>query len=107
MLAAYLSVLPVTSHAQETPHSANYVMQGCRHLTNPQSSNEIFVQGKCMGVISAIVSLDEAVCSPRGATQGQSVRVVIAYIDARPARLHEEFYKLALEALRDAWPCKR
>jgi len=28
----------------------------------------------------------------------------MAYIDSRPARLHESFYALALEALRNAWP---
>jgi hypothetical protein len=43
---------------------------------------------------------------PDGVTTGQEVRVVIAYIDARPARMHEDFRSLALEALRAAWPCK-
>jgi hypothetical protein len=33
------------------------------------------------------------------------VRVVVAYIEARPARVHEDFRNLALEALREAWPC--
>ena len=40
-------------------------------------------------------------------TLGQMVRVIVAYIDARPARVHEDFRLLALEALVDAWPCKR
>ncbi len=39
-------------------------------------------------------------------TVGQEVRVVVAYIDARPARMHEPFIALALEALQKAWPCK-
>jgi hypothetical protein len=34
------------------------------------------------------------------------VRVVIAYIEARPSRMHENFDLLALEALRTTWPCK-
>jgi Rap1a immunity proteins len=33
--------------------------------------------------------------------------VVIKYIEARPERMHEQFGKLALEALTAAWPCKR
>jgi hypothetical protein len=37
----------------------------------------------------------------------QLVRVVVAYIDQRPARLHESFLNLALEALTDAWPCQK
>jgi hypothetical protein len=34
----------------------------------------------------------------------QTVKVVIAYIDARPARLHEHFATLASEALKEAFP---
>jgi Rap1a immunity proteins len=30
-----------------------------------------------------------------------------SYIEARPERMHEPFRKLALEALGEAWPCKR
>jgi Rap1a immunity proteins len=41
-----------------------------------------------------------------GVTVGQEIMVVVAYIDARPARMHENFGVLALEALRTAWPCK-
>jgi hypothetical protein len=45
---------------------------------------------------------------PEGQTTvAQQVRIVAAYIDARPNRLHEDFRVLALEALKDAWPCKR
>jgi hypothetical protein len=43
---------------------------------------------------------------PDKVTINQASRVVIAYIEARPARMHEPFNELALEALRDAWPCK-
>jgi Rap1a immunity proteins len=46
-------------------------------------------------------------CLPNGVTQGQMVRVVAYYIDARPARQHEDFTQLTIEALRAAWPCRR
>ena len=36
----------------------------------------------------------------------QTVRVVVQYIDSRPERMHEDFKKLALEAMKAAWPCK-
>jgi hypothetical protein len=58
----------------------------------------------------AAASLERAagVCMPEGQTTvAQQVRIVAAYIDARPNRLHEDFRVLALEALKDAWPCKR
>jgi len=37
--------------------------------------------------------------APDGATLSQAVKVVVAYIDARPERMHERFDNLALEAL--------
>jgi hypothetical protein len=43
---------------------------------------------------------------PDEVTLGQIVRVVVAYIDARPAEMHADFVQLALEALRTAWPCR-
>jgi hypothetical protein len=42
---------------------------------------------------------------PDRVTVGQEVRVVVAYIEARPARMHENFVGLAYEAVRPAWPC--
>ena len=42
--------------------------------------------------------------SPREVTDEQIVRVVVQYIDSQPARLHEDFVVLAIEALRKTWP---
>jgi hypothetical protein len=44
--------------------------------------------------------------APSGVTNGQMVRVVVRHIEAQPARMHQAFSHLALDALRDAWPCK-
>jgi hypothetical protein len=44
-------------------------------------------------------------CRPREVTLGQIVRVVVQYIDSRPARMHEDFRVLAFEAMKAAWPC--
>jgi hypothetical protein len=43
---------------------------------------------------------------PYGPTIDQFVKVVVAYIEARPARMHEQFEGLTIEALRAAWPCR-
>src|SRR5262245_3262642 len=85
--------------------SANTVMKGCRSYIAGDRYNEPFLQGVCTGEIDAIVDLSRS-CAPNGSTLGQAVRVVAAYIDARPARSHEDFSTLALEALKDAWPCR-
>jgi hypothetical protein len=44
---------------------------------------------------------------PIGANVGQALRLVVAYVDERPERMQEDFEKLALEALQQAWPCRR
>jgi Rap1a immunity proteins len=86
--------------------SANYVMPGCRSIVAEKHTN-LFLDGLCNGLIAGVLyGRSQEVCKPDGITYGQEVRVVVQYIDARPARMHEDFRKLALEALMAAWPCK-
>jgi hypothetical protein len=33
--------------------------------------------------------------------------MIVLYIDQRPERMNERFEDLALEAMQQAWPCKR
>jgi hypothetical protein len=111
-----------TSAASAQVSSANEMMPHCRNALDPRSPENLYAQGACVGTIVGIafvaVSLnalspsDEnvrrelCVNPPATGTRGQLVRTVVAYIDARPARMHEPFNQLALEALRAAWPCK-
>ena len=46
-------------------------------------------------------------CVPSNVTQGQILQVILRYVEARPQRMYEEYGPLAIEALRDAWPCKK
>jgi hypothetical protein len=88
--------------------SANNVVPGCRnYISDNPRSGDIFKTGLCWGLISGLTYETENTCLPSAATQRQAVSVVVQYIDARPARMHEDFKKLALEALAAAWPCKR
>lgn len=84
----------------EANNSANSIMPGCRQTASH------FERGYCLGVLSGLAAVPNVFCQPDGATAGQKRSVVIAYIDARPARLHEDFRALALEALKAAWPCR-
>lgn len=95
--------------AQVNAGSANWLMPGCQAaLQNPIPPGEIFRAGICMG--NASIMLDMAVllgfCAPSGAIVSQAIRITVQYIEARPARMHERFSHLALEALRSAWPCR-
>ena len=94
--------------------SANYVMSGCRTYVGNGASAETDLplmvgmamdMAKCGGLIEGL-SYAAPICKPNYVTNDQMVRVVVKYIDDRPARMHEDFMLLALEALRAAWPGK-
>ncbi len=46
-------------------------------------------------------------CIPNNVVTVQAVRVMVRYMEARPQKMHEPFVVLALEALQDAWPCRK
>jgi hypothetical protein len=107
LLAAALALTVTAGAAEEDRDSANFMLPACRGFLNHSGANILF-QGRCAGVIEGMVYLGKSQCVdvPGEATVTQAVSVVVAYIDARPARMHESFNKLAIEALRAAWPCK-
>ena len=93
--------------------SANELIPACKALLAQDSKTPLlkadFLQGVCVGQVSGVwdaAIILNVVCSPPEVIKGQGVRVVVQFIDARPARMHERFAVLALEALTAAWPCK-
>jgi hypothetical protein len=79
---------------------------GCRaYLANDIPTENYFAAKYCAGIIDELVGAEQGICLPASSTQ-QAARLVVKYIDARPARLRESFQKLAREALRAAFPCK-
>ena len=96
--------------AQSTDmESANFYMPHCRDFAygNTIKSDE-FLRGMCLGLIAGIgYRPHNAFCVPKGATNRQAVSVVVQFIDQRPARMHENFLDLAVEALGTAWPCNK
>jgi hypothetical protein len=87
--------------------SANHRMPGCRSAIAPNDNSNPYMQGVCTGTVDALQFASVDLCAPPESTIGQALRVVVKYIDDRPARMHEDFKILALEAMRAAWPCKR
>jgi Rap1a immunity proteins len=123
LFGATLALNFTTAAAQDTG-SANYISPGCQDFLNLKQP-PTDVQGFCAGTVAGISfvgkdlrrlrpsypSESDAVTSlhcldiPEKVTLMQLVRGVLAYIEARPPRMHESFNDLALEALR-AWPCR-
>jgi len=102
---------------QDNKFTAKYLLPYCRDaITNkaPTMSSDAVMQGMCVGMVDALDFLmsdlpaedkEHRSCPPSDATLKQTVQVVIAYIDTRPERMNESFKKLAIEAIREEWPC--
>ena len=95
--------------AQSPDASAKTMMPSCRDLMNASGRNGVG-QAECLGIVRAMHYFARyyfGACSPERATVGQTLRVIVRYIDERPERLSERFEDLALEAILEAWPCPR
>jgi Rap1a immunity proteins len=116
MKALVVAILPLAltmpASAEDTD-SANLILPQCkgflvRESSPPPLRSEVFRQGLCAGFVAGIVSAGPPnLCLPKEVTADQVVAVAIKYIEARPERMHENFGKLAQEAMIAAWPCKR
>ena len=95
-----------TGFAQGDGASANEKMPNCRVFAADTRAPGTLSDGFCGGLVVGLSLADPATCLPTGVTNQQAVRVVVQYIDQRPARMHESFLKLTREALRLTWPCK-
>jgi Rap1a immunity proteins len=128
--AVALALTATAAGAAEDSRSANYLLPACRDIIGRTNSSSPVLQGYCMGIVSEIshigfgVALAQSFTSytngvpepiirkmyclvvPDGVTNNQMVRIVVAYIEKHPTRMHEDFRDLALEAIREAWPCK-
>ena len=98
--------MPVSA---EVTDSANFLLPGCKALSRERESTPEWRRILCLAYIQGLVSGvgGKETCPPKEVTGDQVVAVVVKYIEARPERMHEQFGKLALEALEEAWPCKR
>jgi len=101
---------------QDDKFTAKYLLPYCRAaITNqaPTLTSDAVMQGMCVGIVDAIDFMmstsqpqeEEYRSCPPDVTLKETVQMVITYIDARPERMNENFKKLAIEAIHDAWPC--
>jgi Ssp1 endopeptidase immunity protein Rap1a len=121
LFGALALTITAASAEEEDVSSANYMLPHCRRYAEHKPANLLF-EGVCAGTLAGIGFMGgslrdfsplgndvrRALCinTPPTATSNQLLKIVIAYIEARPARMHEPFTQLALEALRTAWPCR-
>ena len=100
--------------AEPDQTSADYIMHGCRDAASlitftdaGESKEDLSRMSLCMGLIIGVSYMGQpyGICLPSGANSQQATRIVVQYIDGQTGRMHENFNSLAIEALREAWPC--
>jgi Rap1a immunity proteins len=117
VLGIAMGLVGMSALAQENKFTATYMLPYCRAAVNNQApalTSDAVMQGMCVGIVDAIDFMmseyppeeqEHRSCPPSDVILKQAVQVVIAYIDARPERMNENFKALAIEAIHDAWPC--
>jgi len=111
LLAAALLAQNADAQTKPDRWSANYLMPACRNWITFAGDRQGIDEALCAGIISGLAYTvkflppDSSSCTPQGVTTGEMVRVVVAYIERRPERMHEDFRRLAIEAWHEAWPC--
>lgn len=99
------------ARAEQDVKSGNFYLPHCVHFLADTYTGDDWM-GDCSGIVAAIVyfgrDLPQEVrfCAPPGSTNGQAVRVIVNYLQARPEILHLDFRALAANALHNAWSCK-
>jgi hypothetical protein len=100
--------------AEPDQTSADYVMPGCRDAASlitfsniGESEEEVSRMGFCAGIVVGLSFMGQPYgrCVPAGTTAQQATSIVVQYIDGQPARIHEDFNRFAIEALRANWAC--
>jgi hypothetical protein len=114
LVAAIIFSAPNPSHA-EAPKSGNDFLSECSEegamIRRGIPMRTPFIDGYCLGVVRGLRFMAEATMRfrariPQTVRDGQAVRVILNFLRNNPARTHELFERLILNAFQDAWPCK-
>jgi hypothetical protein len=90
---------------------AAYIIDACKEKHGQSSYLIAFCAGQIETLVwlasSGHLSDDARFCPPKDVTTGQARKIVIKYIEDRPDSLYDPFMPLAIDGLRDAWPCPK
>jgi hypothetical protein len=110
-LAILLPLLISTAHADPPAVArafrAEFYLPGCKDFIAGRTN---FDSGRCVGAVEVLDALNldtKLFCVPEATNNLARVRIIVAFIEARPERAKEDFRLLANEAMAKAWPCKK
>ncbi len=117
-----IAAVLVLSSSRAQAETAEDMLSACRVVADAAASGEDltlpanFNSGLCWGAFAAIQQATRLiptpqsartfqVCSPEQSTRTELVHVFLDYVHAHPERLHDDFFFVAVSALRGAFPC--
>ena len=114
IIAAGLALSVIGSAHGSVVDNGTDAQKSCQSLVDGgfQDSSAARAAGSCEGmletamVFSPNMSNDVRACPPAQGSTVESAKVLLRYLDRNPGRLSEAGITLAIEALRDAWPCE-
>jgi Rap1a immunity proteins len=114
LLIAFV-VIFLSSSAYSGDGTGNTYKFGCRLLASdnrvPIDKIEAVKAGECSGAIDAVFmlrrALDQSIrfCPPPRVALGQSVKIVVKYLDDHPEQMNDDFTLLVVRAFDHVWPC--
>lgn len=99
----------------EVPYSGAELQSPCSALASGAvvgDKNTAAYAGICAGIVHVLMvtgaHFQEKMrsCAPGAANVVQGAKVLSAYLSRHPERLHQPVVILAIDAFREAWPCR-
>jgi hypothetical protein len=95
-VVAVVSFRPAIAEPDQT--SANYWMPFCRQAAiGKYYQGNAYITGHCVGLLNglSVTGFSAGVCTPKGVTPDQAVRVVVQYIDQTLTSARQERMKIS------------
>lgn len=115
VVGVIFSLFPPSGAAEEPALSGAVLLSYCESALQERTPRS-FEAGVCVGVLQTLAYIQPLLdprygkagyCLPQDLPSEQEVRVVVTYLQSHPERLQEEGRTLALDALHQAFPCKK
>ena len=116
VLGVAVALLLAGGDARAQMITGNDFLAACKDSVEPvrgRRTTDVYDQGICHGMVRAMNTYAPFLppharsCSPEGVSVGQAVRVVTAYMERNPGKLHQLFEAIVIQAFREAWSCPR
>jgi Rap1a immunity proteins len=86
--------------------TGNELYKACENEAYSRTNDNYLARGICFGIVIGVAYYTPS-CDPPGVTYGQTLKVVVQYMQQHPEILQKELAVIARDALLRAWPCKQ